>query len=126
MKNINNIKACHVKKTTLVNAITLLSLSLFTLSGQFVAADENTTDDATTQKPRVAFPEKKIADINALKWRFVGPMVGNRGSAGIGHPTDKNVFFFAASNGLWKTTDAGATWLAVGDKRFQKRLHGCD
>jgi photosystem II stability/assembly factor-like uncharacterized protein len=73
-----------------------------------------------TQIPRVAFPDKKIADLNALKWRFIGPMIGTRGSAVVGHPTDKNVFFHGAGNGLWKTTDAGATWLAVGDKDFKK------
>lgn len=75
---------------------------------------------ASSQIPRVAFPEKKVADINALKWRFIGPMTGTRGSAVVGHPTDKSVFFHAAGNGLWKTTDAGATWLAVGDKDFKK------
>jgi photosystem II stability/assembly factor-like uncharacterized protein len=73
----------------------------------------------STQIARLAFPEKKVADINALKWRFIGPMMGNRGSAVVGHPTKQNVFFHAASNGLWKTTDAGATWIAVGDKDFK-------
>ena len=45
-------------------------------------------------------------------------MMGTRGSAVVGHPLQKNVFFHGASNGLWKTTDAGATWLAVGDRDF--------
>lgn len=72
------------------------------------------------QIPRVAFPDKKVADIDALKWRFIGPMTGTRGSAVVGHPIDRNVFFHGASNGLWKTTDAGATWMPVGDKDFKK------
>ena len=78
------------------------------------------TVTSTKQIPRVAFPDKKVADLNALKWRFIGPMTGTRGSAVVGHPADKNVFFHGAGNGLWKTTDAGDTWLEVGDKAFKK------
>lgn len=55
---------------------------------------------------------------NALEWRFIGPIVGNRGSVVLGHPTEENVFFFGASNGLWKTEDAGTYWMPVGDKDF--------
>ena len=43
----------------------------------------------------------------ALEWRFIGPIVGNRGSVVLGHPTEQNVFYNGASNGLWKTDDAG-------------------
>ncbi len=47
---------------------------------------------------------------NALEWRFIGPIVGNRGSVVIGHPTKPDVFYNGASNGLWKTEDAGTYW----------------
>ena len=60
-------------------------------------------------------PEK----LDALEWRFIGPIVGNRGSVVLGHPTEPNVFFFGASNGLWKTEDAGTYWMPVGDKDFK-------
>ncbi len=43
----------------------------------------------------------------ALEWRFIGPIVGTRGSVVLGHPTEANVFYHGASNGLWKTEDAG-------------------
>ena len=69
--------------------------------------------------PRVAAPEKQTASTNALNWRFIGPMTGNRGSAVVGHPMDTNVFYHAASNGLWRTSDAGGTWLPVGDDQFK-------
>lgn len=59
-------------------------------------------------------PEK----FDALNWRFIGPIVGNRGSVVLGHPTKPNVFFNGASNGLWKTEDAGTYWEPVGDKDF--------
>lgn len=55
----------------------------------------------------------------ALEWRFIGPIVGNRGSVVLGHPTKPNVFFHGASNGLWKTEDAGTYWEPVGDKDFK-------
>ena len=59
-------------------------------------------------------PEK----FDALTWRFVGPMMGSRGSVGIGHPTEPNTFYHGASNGLWKTEDAGQYWIPVGDDDF--------
>jgi len=55
---------------------------------------------------------------DALTWRFVGPMMGSRGSVGIGHPTEPNTFYHGASNGLWKTEDAGQYWIPVGDDDF--------
>ena len=59
-------------------------------------------------------PEK----FDAMEWRFIGPMMGTRGSFVLGHPTEANTFFFGASNGLWKTEDAGQYWLPVGDDYF--------
>jgi len=56
---------------------------------------------------------------NALEWRFIGPIVGNRGSVVLGHPTKSQTFYHGASNGLWKTDDAGAYWEPVGDKDFK-------
>ena len=69
--------------------------------------------------PRVAAPEKLKPNTDALQWRFIGPITGNRGSAVVGHPTDKNVFYFGASSGLWKTPDAGLTWVPLGDGQFK-------
>jgi len=99
--------------------IFLLALSMMTMSAVATGLAQDASK-STEQIPRVAFPDKRVADLNALKWRFIGPMTRTRGSAVVGHPTDKNVFFHGAGNGLWKTTDAGATWLAVGDKDFKK------
>jgi len=51
-------------------------------------------------------------------WRFIGPMAGTRGSVVLGHPTETSVFYHGASGGLWKTPDAGQTWIPVGDGQF--------
>ncbi len=58
-----------MKKFPLICAAILLSMSLLTLAGQTIAAESN------VQIPRVSFPEKQVADLDALKWRFIGPMM---------------------------------------------------
>ncbi len=68
--------------------------------------------------PRVAAPDKQAPNTDAMIWRFIGPMTGTRGSVVLGHPIDKNVFYHGASGGLWKTPDAGQTWIPVGDGQF--------
>jgi len=68
--------------------------------------------------PRVATPEKQAPNTDAMIWRFIGPIAGTRGSVVLGHPTDPNVFYHGASGGLWKTPDAGQTWIPVGDGQF--------
>lgn len=50
-----------------------------------------------------------------LKYRYIGP-VGNRVIAVAGLPGNPNVYYVgAASGGIFKTTDAGATWAAIFD-----------
>jgi hypothetical protein len=73
-----------------------------------------------------AFPSTSVAETSgagpefqALQWRNVGPFNGGRGTTVVGHPTDKNVFFFGhGSGGLWKTEDAGTYWIPVGAGQF--------
>jgi len=53
--------------------------------------------------------------LDALTYRYVGP-VGNRVSAVTGVPGDANVYYFgAASGGIFRSTDAGATWRPIFD-----------
>src|SRR5689334_19805221 len=48
---------------------------------------------------------------SGMQWREVGPYRGGRGLAIEGVPGEPNVFYFGAvAGGIWKTTDAGATW----------------
>ncbi len=59
------------------------------------------------------------SQIQALEWRNVGPFNGGRGTTVVGHPTDRNVFYFGhGSGGLWKTEDAGTYWIPVGEGQF--------
>jgi len=51
-----------------------------------------------------------------LSFRFMGPANGNRIAAAAGVVGDPNTNYAgAASGGVWKTTDKGATWTPVSD-----------
>ncbi len=59
----------------------------------------------------------------AGNWTSIGPTSSPGGYAGLGrincvafHPTDNNIIYTgAASGGLWKTTDGGASWTVLSD-----------
>jgi photosystem II stability/assembly factor-like uncharacterized protein len=56
------------------------------------------------------------AELNALKWRCIGPPRGGRVVAVAGDPEDRSVFYFGAcAGGVWKTTDGGTYWRCVSD-----------
>ena len=53
---------------------------------------------------------------SAMRWRCIGPARGGRVIAVAGDPNDIATFYFGAvAGGIWKTTDAGTTWLNVSD-----------
>jgi photosystem II stability/assembly factor-like uncharacterized protein len=53
---------------------------------------------------------------DALSFRFLGPVVGNRVASIAGIPGDPYVYYAgAASGGVWKTTDGGIRWTPVSD-----------
>ena len=52
----------------------------------------------------------------ALSFRFLGPVVGNRVASIAGIPGDPSIYYAgAASGGVWKTTDGGIRWAPVSD-----------
>jgi photosystem II stability/assembly factor-like uncharacterized protein len=51
-----------------------------------------------------------------LRYRMVGPARGGRVTTVMGVPSQPRTFYMGvASGGLWKTTDAGATWVPISD-----------
>jgi photosystem II stability/assembly factor-like uncharacterized protein len=65
----------------------------------------------------LAAQNQKAEPYQALRFRFAGPMHGNRASAVVGVPGDPNVAYIgAASGGIWKTTNGGGNWRPVFDK----------
>src|SRR5215217_9063047 len=55
-------------------------------------------------------------ELRGLRWRLVGPFRGGRVVAVVGDATKRNVFYFGSVNGgVWKTTNAGASWANITD-----------
>ncbi len=54
---------------------------------------------------------------DGMRFRFVGPVVGNRVASVAGVPGDPNTYYAgAASGGVWKSTDGGNRWFPIFDK----------
>src|SRR5436305_5523263 len=55
---------------------------------------------------------------DTLKFRFLGPQIGNRIAAVAGVPGDPSTYYArAASGGIWKSIDGGNRWTPVFDKQ---------
>src|SRR5439155_1112178 len=55
-------------------------------------------------------------DAGPLRFRFMGPAVGNRIASVAGVPGDPSTYYAgAASGGVWKSTDGGATFAPIFD-----------
>jgi photosystem II stability/assembly factor-like uncharacterized protein len=61
-------------------------------------------------------PSSKL--FSDMHWREIGPMRAGRTRALAGVPSQPATFYLGAVNGgVWKTTDAGATWHSVWDSQ---------
>src|SRR4029077_20583031 len=61
--------------------------------------------------------QPESAEEGQLRFRFVGPKVGNRIAAVAGVPGDSSTYYAgAASGGVWKSTDGGNRWAPMFDK----------
>ena len=57
--------------------------------------------------------------LNGMRWRQVGPNRGGRVTTVTGVPSQPNTFYMGvASGGVWRTTDAGASWNPISDRHF--------
>jgi photosystem II stability/assembly factor-like uncharacterized protein len=56
----------------------------------------------------------------ALQWRNVTPNRGGRATTGVGVPSNPRIYYMGATGGgVWKTEDAGVTWLNISDGFFK-------
>src|SRR5438045_2147373 len=72
---------------------------------------------ATSAIAAAASAQAPSADVTAaMQWRLLGPFRAGWSPVALGHPTQPDTFYFgAAGGGVWKTTDAGATWHPIFD-----------
>ena len=77
----------------------------------------------TQGQVRKALPTKPAIDptlFQAMEYRLVGPFRGGRAPAVSGIPGDLFTFYMGTSGGgVWKTTDAGTTWINISDGFFK-------
>ena len=57
-------------------------------------------------------------DVDAFRFRFVGPLAGNRVASIAGVPGDVNTYYAgAASGGIFKSVDGGFGWTPIFDNQ---------
>jgi photosystem II stability/assembly factor-like uncharacterized protein len=62
-------------------------------------------------------PQYPGALLAGLRWRDVGPMRGGRTYGVAGHADQPDTFYFGSvGGGVWKTENAGRTWLPISDE----------
>src|SRR5258708_7735231 len=55
-----------------------------------------------------------------LRFRLIGPFRGGRSIAVAGVASDPKTYYFGSvGGGIWKTTDAGLTWLPMSDGQLK-------
>src|SRR5437879_4660105 len=69
-------------------------------------------------RPGRAQQRTPAAEESVLRFRFMGPSVGNRIASVAGVPGDPNPYYVgAASGGIWKSTDGGGTFAPIFDNQ---------
>ncbi len=62
---------------------------------------------------------------SGMKYRMIGPERGGRVTTVTGVPSQPHTFYMGSTGGgVWKTTDAGATWVNVSDGYFKAASMG--
>src|SRR5436190_11476744 len=87
------------------------------LGASAIHAQSRTLASASSSPSRTAMlPAVDSALMTGLKYRLVGPSRGGRVTTVTGVPSQPRTFYMGvASGGLFKTTDAGATWTPITD-----------
>src|SRR5437588_6394965 len=68
----------------------------------------------------IAHAQVDPALFQELQWRSIGPDRGGRGTAVAGLVHDRSTYYMGATGGgVWKTVNAGITWVPVSDRFFK-------
>ena len=61
---------------------------------------------------------------DGIEARSVGPFRGGRATVAVGVQQDARVYYMGTTGGVWKTTNAGATWQPISDEHFASAAVG--
>jgi photosystem II stability/assembly factor-like uncharacterized protein len=82
--------------------------------------------NAQPRTSRPMMPNVNPALFKGLRYRLVGPSRGGRVTTVTGVPSQPKTFYMGvASGGLFRTTDAGATWVPITDGKIPLGSTGC-
>ncbi|MGM0667809.1 MAG: WD40/YVTN/BNR-like repeat-containing protein, partial [Bacteroidota bacterium] len=96
-----------MKKTSAI----ILSLIMLLLSAGDLNAQRGRKQEKASDNYSILYKN--------LEYRLIGPFRGGRSAAVTGIPGNENVFYQGATGGgVWKTTDAGASWENISDGYF--------
>ena len=91
--------------------------TLLLFSGFFAT---NLNGEKTASETSNVKPTFDPALYQAMQYRSIGPPRGGRSPAVAGVPGELFTFYMGASGGgVWKTTDAGQTWINISDGYFK-------
>src|SRR5204862_2526235 len=94
----------HVRQIS--SAVILMAALGSTAMAQDAAQPSSSTQSAA-DKAAGSTPK----EFKPLKYRSIGPAAGGRVARAAGVPGDPATYYLAtASGGVWKSTDAGASW----------------
>ena len=79
-----------------------------------------------TPAPSASSPGAAVdpVELQALRYRLLGPSRGGRSTAVAGAASQPHVFYMGTSGGLWKSEDAGGNWSNVSDGFFESSSIG--
>src|SRR5258708_14845294 len=110
-----------MNRRTVSAVFSICALALGLVDAQTVRSRVPPTRPAPGVAPRPAPSAPMMAGVdaalvNGLKYRLIGPSRGGRVTTVTGVPSQPRTFYMgAASGGVFRTTDGGATWVPITD-----------